>query len=160
MSRYTSRVDAASSSSSGGSICQSGLTRHRDANDFTFNIALSHPARYGGGGTHFDVLSSDDGGSRSGSGVGGGKLPVVEGTLVCGGGGPQLAVHPAKATTAPAIPRSQAFPEQLPSAHSTAILEQGEVLMHPGGLVHSGVPITWGKRYILVGFVCKCPAVS
>lgn len=31
-------------------------------------------------------------------------------------------------------------------------LEQGEVLLHPGNLVHSGVPITAGTRYLMVTF--------
>jgi len=31
-------------------------------------------------------------------------------------------------------------------------LEQGEVLLHPGQLLHGGMPITAGTRYLLVTF--------
>ena len=31
-------------------------------------------------------------------------------------------------------------------------LEQGEILMHPGHLVHGGNAITAGTRYLLVAF--------
>ena len=35
----------------------------------------------------------------------------------------------------------------------TSYSEQGDVLLHSGLINHSGLPITYGKRYLLVGFV-------
>ena len=32
------------------------------------------------------------------------------------------------------------------------VLDKGEILMHPGNLVHGGNAITAGKRYLLVAF--------
>lgn len=40
----------------------------------------------------------------------------------------------------------------FPDANASIMLEQGEVLMHPGNLVHSGLNISKGTRYLLIWF--------
>ena len=40
----------------------------------------------------------------------------------------------------------------FPDADTTVRLEYGEFLIHPGNLVHSGVDITRGERYIMILF--------
>lgn len=71
---------------------QRGIRLHNDASDYTFNIMLSPPSAYEGGGTHFTATSE------------------------------------------------------------TYRLDLGEGLLHPGNLLHRGVEISKGERYILVGF--------
>ena len=71
---------------------QESLELHRDGNDITVNIMLSHVNDFEGGGTYFD-----DG--------------------------------------------------------LTTFLEQGDLLIHSGKTLHSGIKITSGKRYIIVFFI-------
>ena len=40
----------------------------------------------------------------------------------------------------------------FPDANETVRLEFGEFLIHPGNLVHGGVDITQGKRYLMIMF--------
>ena len=40
----------------------------------------------------------------------------------------------------------------FPDADTTVRLEYGEFLIHPGNLVHSGVDITRGERYLMILF--------
>jgi len=40
----------------------------------------------------------------------------------------------------------------FPDANETVRLEFGEFLIHPGNLVHGGVDITRGKRYLMIMF--------
>ena len=40
----------------------------------------------------------------------------------------------------------------FPDANETVKLELGEFLIHPGNLVHAGVNITRGNRYLMVIF--------
>ena len=40
----------------------------------------------------------------------------------------------------------------FPDANATIRLEFGEFLIHPGNLVHGGVDITQGSRYLMIMF--------
>jgi len=40
----------------------------------------------------------------------------------------------------------------FPDANATVKLEFGEFLIHPGNLVHGGVDITQGERYLMIMF--------
>jgi len=40
----------------------------------------------------------------------------------------------------------------FPDANETVRLEFGEFLIHPGNLVHGGVDITQGSRYLMIMF--------
>ena len=40
----------------------------------------------------------------------------------------------------------------FPDANETVRLEYGEFLIHPGNLVHAGMDITKGTRYLMVIF--------
>ena len=40
----------------------------------------------------------------------------------------------------------------FPDANQTVRLEFGEFLIHPGNLVHGGIDITSGKRYLMILF--------
>lgn len=70
-----------------------GCRLHRDACDITWQMMLSRPCDYSGGGTYIQAL------------------------------------------------------------HSTIKLKPGQVLVHPGSLLHKGVDITSGERNLLIGFM-------
>lgn len=40
----------------------------------------------------------------------------------------------------------------FPDAHTIVRMEYGEFILHPGNLVHGGVDITSGERYLMVLF--------
>ncbi|CAM9471825.1 unnamed protein product [Choristocarpus tenellus] len=86
---------------------QDRLAPHRDGNLLSFNILLSEPGSFEGGGTRFAALQGMEGGSLG----------------FCASDG---VVRP-----------------------STV----GDLTMHTGKLLHEGVRVTRGTRYILVGFV-------
>jgi hypothetical protein len=44
------------------------------------------------------------------------------------------------------------FRTVFPDANATVRLEFGEFLIHPGNLVHGGVDITHGSRYLMIIF--------
>jgi hypothetical protein len=48
--------------------------------------------------------------------------------------------------------KSSVIRTYFPDAHATVKLELGEFLIHPGNLVHSGVDIQSGTRYLMVLF--------
>ena len=72
-----------------------GLEPHKDGSAYSFNLLLSSPSDFEGGGTAFELL--------------GWEKPLSVG--------------------------------------------RGEALLHEGGLMHCGVPVRSGLRYVLVGFL-------
>ena len=79
---------------------QRGLGTHADDSELSFNLLLSDPADFGGGGTHFEA------------------------------------------------------------ANTTLAPRQGQMIAHFGRLRHEGVPVEWGRRYILAGFVRVQPLAA
>ena len=108
---------------------QSGLAPHRDGSLLSLNILLNDPAEFEGGGTLF----LDEGvtlNHRSGGGSGDGS---------------SSATIAAASAAAPAPPAATAM--------DVVAIQRGDCLVHCGRLLHSGVPISRGHRYLLVGFI-------
>ena len=89
-----------------------GVQEHRDASVISFNVLLSAPADFDGGGTAFSQL---DPARHEGGGTSDEEGAVVR-------------------------------------------LGQGGVVVHGGKLLHSGLPVRAGSRYVLAGFVQRCAA--
>lgn len=107
---------------------QTELERHSDGSTFSFNVLLNEPSAFEGGGTRFyhKAAKSSTGFSASSS----------------------------RDEPSPEMrPMSSENEEQFESSGRTLHASRGGALAHSGHVEHSGVKITSGERYILVGFV-------
>ena len=122
---------------------QKGLRRHRDGSTFSFNMMLSNPGDYGGGGTR--VWNATDTESREGR-------ERFWRAVVTKDPGRFPGVNLTRGDRMPRnfVPNIHMYPEDESTLH---VLEKGQMLVGGGANVHQGVPVTTGTRYIVAGFV-------
>jgi hypothetical protein len=124
---------------------QRGLEMHEDGSAYSFNALLSDPSDFSGGGTRFESLHV--------------AAPPVESTATTTAAASQPPLPITATAIATAAVQAGAEPplepavEAAAAAQRTVSPQQGEALVHRGSLRHEGVPISNGRRYILVGFL-------
>ncbi|CAM9674944.1 unnamed protein product [Discosporangium mesarthrocarpum] len=112
---------------------QDRLAPHRDGNLLSFNILLSDPYSFAGGGTYFSALGR--------AGMQETMAPDPGGSDGDAGGG-QTGRGVATEVQTSRIPDGIVRPGNI-----------GDITLHTGKLLHEGVRVTQGTRMILVGFV-------
>lgn len=106
---------------------QRALPRHTDAGDVSFMLALSRRTDYAGGGTWFEGEVQ--------------KKENIENANT------DLEQETVKHQIASSLPQTTP-----PASNSVLHLSQGELVLFGASMLHAGLPITHGKRYLLVGF--------
>ena len=109
---------------------QTELERHRDGSTFSFNVLLNEPSAFEGGGTRFYHEAA------------------TESSADLSDSSSRDEENPSEKS-----PRSSEHEEHSDSNGRTLHVVRGAALAHSGHVEHSGVKITSGERYILVGFV-------
>ena len=114
---------------------QHGLGAHRDGSLLSFSIAMNAPAAFNGGGTFFAHGEQGGRSARAASPASSASVQVCDSER-----------------------RAAPCPRELGSGSGETVVRPtsvGDLIAHCGKLVHGGVALTRGVRYILVGFV-KC----
>ena len=109
---------------------QTELERHSDGSTFSFNVLLNEPSAFEGGGTRFYHKAANMSSAGFSASSSRDEVPSPE-----------------------MRPMSSENEEQFESSGRTLHASRGGALAHSGHVEHSGVKITSGERYILVGFV-------
>ena len=115
---------------------QTGLPLHKDSGHISFNVALSDRSSFTGGGSWMTILNDT-------MSVAQGQVHITAAAPLC--------------TDCCMVHRSAAAPlctgccmvHRMPACQCVRM----QVLLHPAGILHRGLEIESGTRYILVGFV-------
>ena len=126
---------------------QDGLATHTDDSELSFNLLLSDPAAFEGGGTAFHRPPPREPSQRDD------RAAATDGAAADAG-----AVGALMRDDAGSTDEDEDDLDEASSIVCTVRPERGEMLSHYGRLRHEGRPVVGGApRYILAGFVRARP---
>lgn len=125
---------------------QTELERHVDGSTFSFNVLLNEPSAFEGGGTRFYHKAANKSSVKSSAGFSASSSRDED--------SPEKRSISSRDESSPEKRSiSREYEEPSESSGRTLYPGRGGALAHSGHVEHSGVKITSGERYILVGFV-------